>query len=219
MILLKKIFEIYGKILIKLNNLQYLLPIVRNVVCKTNKLYNFTYYYYIIKILLILEKKLNFIKYIINIFNKKINKIRIDFYLNNKNHSIILVNQKTLLDSINTFNNFLNDYENNKDKIYYDHYCCKLSDITIKSNNNIIDNLNFNFIKNIITLFKGVDSDFNNFCDKEKYNISTKLVDILEMYEYNNNINFIEIKKIPPTIKKTFVNKDIQKLELCEIDN
>jgi hypothetical protein len=216
------LFNIYGRFLFLLQKIKNLLPIVRKITCKKYKrLFNFTIEFYIIYYLITLKKYCIFLTKIIDLFiypfNHYIDKTKIDFYINNNNYTIILTRAKSLIDIVNNFNKYINEYNKNKHKIVYDKYCCKISDIKISNNNIIIKELNLNFIKDVIGRIRGVDSEFNDFCNKDEYGISNKLTDVLDIYGYNK-IDLIQVTKIPAT-KYTYYKEDIEKIELDKIDH
>ena len=219
---LKLLFTFYGYLLIYLRKLEYLYPQVRKVICKDEKnIYNITFSFYIISVLLYLSNYFKKIcNYLIKLFDKEIKKTKIDFCVDNNCHSIILTKGKSITEIVNIFNNFIKDYENNKSTICYNSYCCKMSNVIIKSENKLIKTYDFTFTKEIIRKFRGVDSEFNNFCiKKEEYGISNKLIDVLDMHGCIHEIDYIEITKIPPIIKNKFDKESIGILELHQIDN
>lgn len=216
------LFNIYGRFLFLLQRIKNLLPIVRKITCKKyNRLFNYTIEFYIIYYLIILQKYCTFLTKIIDLFiypfNQHIDKTKIDFYINNKNNTIILTRGKSLIDIVNYFNKYINEYNKNKHKISYDKYCCKISDIKISNNYIIIKELNLNFMKDVICRIRGIDSEFNDFCNKNEYGISNKLTDVLDMYGHNQ-IDLIQVTKIP-AIKYTYYKEDIEKIELDKIDH
>lgn len=222
--ILKKFFEIYGHLLLLFRRIHNIFPKVRNVTCKKhNEFKNLTIQFYVIRFLIFIKFYLPFlgivIDYFIKFVNYKIHKAKIDFYLDDNHHSIILVKGETLLDIIQTFSNFMKDYNNSQNNIIYDSYCCKISNVIIKSNGETLKEYSFDFMKKTVSQFRGVDSEFNEFCTKrEEYGISNKLVDVLDMNGCKHIIDSVEITKIPPTIKKFFGKEHLDKLELDQID-
>lgn len=221
---IKKFFKIYGQLLLLFKRLQNFFPKVRNVTCKNHhKLNNLTFQFYAISFLLWVKECFPILTKIINFsmryFNTEIHKAKIDFYMDDNYHSIILVKGKTLNEVVSTFYNFMKDYIDNRSDIIYDNYCCKISNILIKSNGKLLKEFSFDFIKEIVSRFRGVDSEFNKFCIKRKeYGISNKLIDVLELYGCEHKIDLVEVTKIPPTIKKVFSKEHLEKLELDQID-
>lgn len=187
------------------NYINNILPIVRNVVCKTDKgeIKNILARYYLIKILLFFRMGM-----LIKLFDHKIVKTRVDFYFKKK-HSVIFVKPICITSLIKCFSDYITEIKENQ--FEQDTYCCKLIDFKINNQQNL------KYIKDTINMFKSVDFNYNKFCNRDKYGISLKLIDILEL-DGHVNIKQINYQKIIPPTRQIFDHNNLHTLDLEHIE-
>lgn len=186
------LIKLYNSIYEKINDI---LPKIRKIdYIENNKVVDITKYFYIIKFLQF------YCPYLVKYIDFYINKVKIDYYINN-NYSFIYVNKIKMSEFVLKMNRFISIGSKN---IYYNTECFNIC--SIKINEKEID---LSFFKEIIKKFKGLDSDYHR--TMINYNISNKIQDILLFYNYKN-IDSIEIIKIPNDKKIYLNNKNIYEI-------
>lgn len=215
----KLIFGLYGSILNNVDKLNYFLPTIRNIVAVNNvSIINITMRYYTILFLL----KLNFLTSVIKYIDIPLQKIKVDYCINNNLYSVIFIKNCNIIKLVNLLNIFiincnlyllLPDYDNNIINF------SKLTRFNVLYNNdssNYVDELEF--INKALKRFRGVDNKYNALLSVDKkLEISNNLLDILQLSYKKYNVQKIEINIIPNMIIHKN-QEDIRRLNISDIE-
>lgn len=215
----KLIFGLYGNMLNNMNKLNYFLPTIRNIVAVNNvSIIDITIRYYVILFLL----KFNFLTSVITYIDIPLQKIKVDYCINNNLYSVIFIKDCNIIKLVNLLNIFITncnlylllpDYDNN---IINFSKLTRFNILYNDNNSNYVDELEF--INKTLKRFRGVDNLYNKSLSVDKkLEISTKLLDILQLSYKKYNVQKIEINIIPNIIIHKN-QEDIQQLNINDIE-